>query len=125
MTSPSPDFYCEACDVFDFEPHEHSEVEEKYIKANPWYAPIASAIRAEKQAGQPMFLGFPDRWFEKARYRCKNDHVSRTILKSEMRGDLCLECHSHVRLTFPEDVDGPCVYPGVPGASPEPQRTSR
>lgn len=88
---------------------------------NPWYAPIEAAMEAEKAAGEPMFMGFPDRWFDRSLYRCKNDHVSRTFLKSEEHGDRCLACMEGVRLTFPEDRDGPCV-PATVGA---PSRTAR
>ena len=63
---------------------------------------------AEQAAGAEMFLGAPDRWYEKPRWRCPNDHVSTAYLKSEAaRADLCLACYEPVRLTFPEDRDGP------------------
>lgn len=62
----------------------------------------------EEAAGAPMFLGTPDRWYENPRWRCVNNHVSRVYLKSEAVGaDLCLKCYEPVRLTFPEDRDGP------------------
>lgn len=66
-------------------------------------------------AGARMFLGRPDRWYEKPGplYRCPNDHVSSTVLRSEVRGDLCLACNENVRMTFPEDVDGPLVHPAL------------
>lgn len=55
-----------------------------------------------------MFLSRPDRWYEKAHWRCINDHVSSRYLKSEAKGcALCLACREPVVLTFPEDVDGP------------------
>ena len=58
--------------------------------------------------GGPMFLGKPERWFADPRWRCPNDHVSVSYLKSESRGGpLCLECEEPVFLTFPEDADGP------------------
>lgn len=63
---------------------------------------------AEAAAGAEMFLGTPDRWFEPARWRCCNNHVSTAYLKSEAAGaDLCLECYAPVYMTFPEDRDGP------------------
>lgn len=57
--------------------------------------------------GGPMFMGWPDRWWEDHAWRCTNDHVSTRILSSEMKGDLCLACREPVTLTFPEDRDGP------------------
>jgi hypothetical protein len=67
------------------------------------------ALRAKCAArGDRMFLGIPDFWFEKPgpKFRCMNDHVSGFILKSEERGDLCLECQESVLMTFPDDKDG-------------------
>jgi hypothetical protein len=65
----------------------------------------------ESDAGTLMFLGRPDRWSAEPHWRCPNDHVSTTFLKSEERGDLCLACGANVRLTFPEDRDGPLQHP--------------
>ena len=55
-----------------------------------------------------MFLGIPDRWYEKPgpKYRCENEHVSRTILIGD-RGDRCMACDGPVMMTFPDDTDGP------------------
>lgn len=60
-----------------------------------------------KLEGGPTFMGIPDRWFDDAHWRCVNDHVSVRFLKSTELGDLCLACQEAVKLTFPEDVDGP------------------
>ena len=62
---------------------------------------------AEQAAGYRMFMKIPDRWFDDQHFRCGNGHVSRMILKSETRGDLCLAggCGRNVRMTFPEDVE--------------------
>lgn len=63
---------------------------------------------AERNAGAEMFLDIPDRWYEVPHWRCPNDHVSTAYLKSDAkRADLCLKCYEPVRLTFPEDRDGP------------------
>jgi hypothetical protein len=59
----------------------------------------------------PKFFGRPDRWYETPHWRCVNNHVSRRYLISEL-GDFCLACMGPVRLTFPEDVDGPLTAPG-------------
>ena len=64
----------------------------------------------EFDAGGVKFLGVPERWLDPpgAKYRCPNDHVSQTVLKSEKYGaDLCLACFENPTLTFPEDEDGP------------------
>ncbi len=56
-----------------------------------------------------MFLAIPDYWYDKPgpKYRCVNGHVSTCILKSESKGDLCLECYGPLMMTFPNDKDGP------------------
>jgi len=59
----------------------------------------------------PRFLGVPDRWFDARKLRCVNDHVSRTYLKSELHGSLCLACGEPVYLSYPEDEEGPFLWP--------------
>lgn len=49
-------------------------------------------------AGEPMFMGFPDAWYEDRHWACVNGHVSTTYLKSEERGSLCLACKEPVIL---------------------------
>lgn len=72
------------------------------------YEALQARRKAEEAAGQKMFLGIPDRWYEDAHWRCPNHHVSRVYLKSEAQGkDLCLKCFEPVFMTFPEDKDGP------------------
>lgn len=73
---------------------------------------FVSRMRALRKAwiektGEPTFLGIPESWYEPVRFRCEKGHVSRTILKSEERGDLCLACFSPVMITWPGDQDGP------------------
>lgn len=66
------------------------------------------------ERGEKMFLGIPDEWYDKPgpKYRCKNDHVSTCILKSEAKGcDCCLACLSPVIMTYPQDEDGPWMEP--------------
>jgi hypothetical protein len=58
------------------------------------------------QAVSLLFLGIPDRWYDGNRWRCAKGHISRFILKSEVKGALCLECYEPVLLTFPEDEEG-------------------
>ncbi len=53
-----------------------------------------------------LFLGIPDRWCERSKWRCSNGHISNIILKSDAKGDLCLACYEPVLLTFPEDEEG-------------------
>lgn len=74
---------------------------------------VSSLRERLAKEGVHMFLGIPDYWCDPPgpKYRCCNDHVSKTILKSEGRGDLCLECQTSVIMTFPEDVDGPWQEP--------------
>lgn len=71
----------------------------------------------ERDTGQPMFMGTPERWYEGGiAWRCPNGHVSRMALKSEQYGaDLCLAagCGFIVRATFPEDVEGPLTHPAL------------
>lgn len=52
-------------------------------------------------AGEPLFMGTPDSWFDRPTWLCSNGHVSTYILKSEVRGDLCLACQQSVRMVAP------------------------
>jgi len=63
--------------------------------------------RADAEGG-PMFMDWPDRWWDVFLRRCPNDHVSKTTLGTD-QGDRCLACHEPVCMTFPEDADGPLV----------------
>lgn len=60
----------------------------------------------DEARGPKMFLGLPDRWYDGKKFRCAKGHISTTILKSEVKGDLCLECQTPALLTFPEDAGG-------------------
>lgn len=73
------------------------------------YKRLIEIGKKEEATGAKMFLGKPDRWYEKPLWRCSNNHVSSFYLKSEERGSLCLEsgCYQPLYLTFPEDKDGP------------------
>ena len=65
--------------------------------------------KADKEGGK-QFLGWPDRWWADPHYRCLNNHVSVSVLKSEALGrNACLApgCRERLVLTFPEDRDGP------------------
>lgn len=62
--------------------------------------------------GITLINGIPERWMDYPgpKYRCPNGHVSKTILRrSEGPRDACLECFEAVRMTFPEDQDGPLI----------------
>lgn len=62
---------------------------------------------ADAEGGE-MFMGWPDRWWADAHWRCEQGHVSTSVLRSEALGrDACLACRSPLTLTFPEDRDGP------------------
>jgi hypothetical protein len=61
---------------------------------------------AEQHTGAPMFMGRPDRWWEKFTVRCVSGHVSRHVIKSETKGDMCPACMGACVLTFPEDKNG-------------------
>lgn len=75
------------------------------------HAELVAALREYADAeGGPVFMRWPDRWWEVAHWRCVNEHVSTMVLKSEELGrDACLAagCWAPLALTFPEDVDGP------------------
>jgi len=52
-----------------------------------------------KKAGEEMFGYIPDKWFEpKPKWGCENGHVSKMYLKSEVKGDVCLECYESVNM---------------------------
>lgn len=55
----------------------------------------------------PKFMGKPDVWYDSPHWRCVNEHVSTSYLKSERKGALCLSCFEPVFLSFPTDKDGP------------------
>lgn len=61
---------------------------------------------AEIAGGAPVFMEWPDRWYEGARWRCTTGHVSMMTLKTD-EGSRCLACFCAVHITFPEDSDGP------------------
>ncbi len=62
----------------------------------------SSELAAEaKKAGEHMFLGRPDAWQENPLWACCNGHVSRSYLKSERKGALCLACFEHIVLVPP------------------------
>jgi hypothetical protein len=46
----------------------------------------AAQIEAAVTAGEEMFMGFPDRWYETPVWGCENGHLSRRYLKSEALG---------------------------------------
>jgi hypothetical protein len=54
------------------------------------------------QAGEPMFMGIPDTWFETHRHLCNNGHISAMYCKSEaLGGCVCLECSQPSHLCPP------------------------
>lgn len=84
--------------------------------ARAWDALVVSLRAIADAEGGPMFMGWPERWYDGGFLRrCTNDHVSKMTLKSEaLRRDACLArgCgYAPVHITFPEDRDGPLVYP--------------
>jgi hypothetical protein len=90
---------------------------ETLVKFEQLKAEILLLRKKAEQNGDPMFLSIPSAWFHKPgpKFRCANDHVSTAILKSSVKGDLCLACNESVMMTFPEDEDGP--LPLVQGLS--------
>lgn len=67
--------------------------------------------RLAQAAGEKMFMGIPDFWYDKPRWRCPNNHVSSRYLMTETRGDRCLQCQEPVMLTFPTDRDYTELHP--------------
>lgn len=61
-------------------------------------------MEIERMAGAPMFLGVPDRWYDRPTWRCLTGHVSERFLKTD-DGDRCMACGEPVRITFPEDYE--------------------
>lgn len=54
-------------------------------------------IELAKKSGEEFFFDLPDVWYEpRPTYGCNNGHVSRSYLKSEEEGCLCLGCFEHV-----------------------------
>jgi hypothetical protein len=67
----------------------------------------AELVAIEVAAGEPLFLRLPDRWYERFPVRCVNGHVSRHVIKSEVKGDMCPACLGPCLMTFPGDTDDP------------------
>ena len=68
---------------------------------------ITLLIKECESRGDKMFLDIPDYWCDDPHWRCRNDHVSTSYLKSEAAGkSLCLACFGELALTYPEDRDG-------------------
>lgn len=81
-------------------------------------AQLRTRLRAIADAeGGELFMDWPDRWWADAHWRCPNDHVSTSVLRSEALGcDACLAgtCRARLALTFPEDQDGSLRDPVCP-----------
>jgi hypothetical protein len=71
-----------------------------------------------------MLLERPDRWYDDPHWRCVNGHVNTAPVEGwlndpqaapgydpEWSFQLCPECKTLVRLTFPEDKPGPLAAP--------------
>jgi hypothetical protein len=66
--------------------------------------------------GERVFLGIPDRWYDNALFRCPNGHVSHWVIRSEAKGgDCCPSCYEFMKMTFPEDKEGPLVHEALGG----------
>jgi hypothetical protein len=69
----------------------------------------------EDMNGALMLLERPDRWYDDPHWRCVNGHVNpepiADWLGDEWSFQLCPECKTLVRLTFPEDKPGPLAAP--------------
>jgi hypothetical protein len=62
-------------------------------------------VKADKEAadGGDIFMGIPDRWYDKLTFVCQNGHISSMCLKSEALGDdVCMSCHEHIFICPPE-----------------------
>lgn len=55
----------------------------------------AAEVQKAKDAGEPMFLGKPDKWYENVRWFCQNGHVSLRYLRTE-GSDRCFACRKAV-----------------------------
>jgi hypothetical protein len=55
------------------------------------------------KSGEKLFMFIPDAWYDHPTWICCSGHVSTTILKSEEKGDLCLQCQQPAILTDPTD----------------------
>lgn len=49
-------------------------------------------------AGQEMFMGLPDAWYEPPTWGCENGHVMHRYVKSEENGPICPACHRPIVL---------------------------
>ncbi len=69
----------------------------------------------EETAGSPMFLGTPDRWYEKPGpvFVCEDGHLADWVIKSEVNGDRCMTCRNPVLMTDPADPLCERPFPAV------------
>ena len=60
----------------------------------------------EQAGGGKMFMGLPDRWYEKPGplWRCTGGHVCSHYLGTD-RGPRCIACGGKLFLTWPEDEE--------------------
>ena len=66
---------------------------------------LESKIHEAIMNKEEFFLSRPDKWYEEPTWVCENLHISDHYLKSEERGDLCLECRKKVRLCPPDTTE--------------------
>lgn len=85
-------------------------VEDAKIIGEEWAAFVERLLRLYEGAealGMAMFMGVPERWLAKPKWRCLKGHVSSVYLKNEEKGAVCLACFERVRLTTDFDVETP------------------
>lgn len=88
-----------------------TEAEAKAERLERMKQAILRRRRLAQAAGEKMFMGIPDAWYDDPHWRCPNNHVSSRYLMTEERGDRCLRCQEPVMLTFPTDRDGTELLP--------------
>lgn len=62
-----------------------------------------------ERVGSRSFGGKPDRWYDKPKWRCINNHVSKTYIRSDEHGSCCIVCFNNCYLTYPEDEGGKLI----------------
>lgn len=63
------------------------------------------AIAEARAAGEDMFLGLPDAWYESATWGCENAHTMRMYIKSSLKGAMCPACQKPIVLLPPGYTD--------------------
>jgi len=62
-------------------------------------------MQEARSSGESMFMGLPDAWYEPTTYADVSGHISHSYLKSEEKGNVCLDCQKPLFLVPPQTTE--------------------